>query len=349
MGSEYCAVPVCGLPEYLIKMLYLRTEQYFIFIEQHAKALSVYVSEIVSLIFPIFIIPLGTIANILSIMVFSQPSFKKSSLSFLMKILAITDMLGLHTVAWNMLIHGITDLFLPAKSDFGCKLYIYFSDTFGSYSGWVLSVITEERMIAVVFPHKAKVMCTKRNIKRVLILILAFVCITLMVNWLLDITSEVSIIFKETDRFQAKQVCNPGFTWDGKKRHFEIFLFVSKLLIHSVLPFFMIFLGNIIIIITLMKNKDMQENLGKTSDEIIFLRKLPFITSLMYIALTLSNDIYMITVLTKPYENDDQYVGAMNVWFTISQCLICINNSINLFLYCMVGKTFRNQFKFMLT
>ena len=43
-------------------------------------------------------------------------------------------------------------------------------------------------------------------------------------------------------------------------------------------------------------------------------------------------------------EDLGKYSAAMYLWYIVSICFMYINNSINFYLYCLAGKTFRDQF-----
>lgn len=105
----------------------------------------------------------GTATNVLSIKVFLRPSLIELSTSFLMRVLAVVDMMVLNTKALDSLIYALPGLNIAGGSDLGCKLWNYFLSIVSSYSGWVINVITLERIVALALPLKTAEICTKKN------------------------------------------------------------------------------------------------------------------------------------------------------------------------------------------
>ncbi|WAR14786.1 FMAR-like protein, partial [Mya arenaria] len=94
-------------------------------------------SEIASLLWQIVapvLFLLGTVGNILSILVLTRPSSRKSSTATYLTALAVSDLI---------------------------VLFFIFAST--ELSSWLLVAVTCERIISTMWPHKVRVLCTRRS------------------------------------------------------------------------------------------------------------------------------------------------------------------------------------------
>lgn len=113
----------------------------------------------------------GTIGNILSILVFFRTRLKKLSSSYYLAALGVSDtgFLLVNFIQWlgflNINWYNI---------DIMCQLFTYLSGVFAALSVWFVVAFTMERFIAVIYPLKRQTMCTVRRAKSVL-LVLIFV------------------------------------------------------------------------------------------------------------------------------------------------------------------------------
>ena len=101
-----------------------------------------------------------------------------------MIVLAITDMMALHTGAWNMWMRSVTGSYMLAGSDIGCKIYSYLRNITSSYAGWVLCVITVERIVALAVPYQVKTIFTKEHVCYILIGILLIISLIFITGWI---------------------------------------------------------------------------------------------------------------------------------------------------------------------
>ena len=258
-----------------------------------------------------------------------------------MKALSITDLLALHVGYFPIWFSSITGSYKLYMTETSCKAKSYFSDVIESYAGWVLCIITLERVIVIVVPHKALQICTKRLFSSLLMLILLIISLLFTSAWFNYIPA-IEFVFDPSEiHFEVLHVCVYYLSAEAYK-------WIS-LLLYSLLPFFLMGVGNIIILAVLHKHvknrKRIATNDGKTQNT--FLTKRLVSVTVAYIILTSPNVIYLMinsTAFRKSYHSNDEHWGAMQLWTSISRMLVLLNHSINFFLYIIAGKKFRGEF-----
>ena len=207
-------------------------------------------------------------------------------------------------------------------------------------------MLTLERIIAIVVPHKAAIICTKKNSAILLLVILISICL-MFISSLFVTVYAVEIFFdKRETLFAVKYVCLILHSS-------EVYYWLS-LLTRSILPFSLMFLGNIIILFIFHRSLKMSQQMRADSDntdnsQLVFLTKILITSCVTYLILTLPIVTYTLTSahIKHLYSSRDQNKGDTELWLAISSCLIMLNHSINFFLYCIAGKKFRDEFKVM--
>ena len=335
---DWCRIPMCDVTD----------EFNDIYTSYHAHRYEVKMTKSLAaadhirLVFPPMMIIFGTVTNVLSIKVFSRPSLLKSNMSFLMRVLAVVDMLSLNIGTWNEWFSSLTGSYIGAGSDVGCKTCYYFTNIISSYAGWVLCVITLERIIALALPLRVAEICTKKNTSIVLRVILGTIS-TIYISGFFSNVACIYFVFNENQTsFQIRYFCC------FYKSTSDILYGWLFLIINSLLPFLTLLIGNIFILILFNQTLRNRREMGVTSDpgQNILLTRMLLTTSLMYLILTLPYAVYLVTVshLIPLYSSYDDFVGDMALWQVLSLVLLHINHSINFFLYCIAGKKFRDEF-----
>lgn len=224
-----------------------------VFIEDEiTRIIFVYVSPCV-----IFI---GTVANILSILVLSKKTMRRSTTMFYLLILSSADLLVLYTGLLRYWIIMAFDIDIRLHSDFICKLHaflVYFSLDFAS---WILVAVTMDRCISVMRPLKARLCCT-HNVSKVIVVVLVVAMV--FINSHLFFTVEIiarngpKLICQEADANFVSKI----WPWID----FAVFCFV---------PFGIMIVANSFIIqrvsasVKTLKNMTVDNNLGRSFDSV---------------------------------------------------------------------------------
>ena len=114
----------------------------------------------------------GTILNTLSIYVFTHPSLRSTTTAFLLIILAVTDILSLYTGTFQEWLTTVADIYIFVRTDVSCLIYYYIWRIIKTCPGWVLCAVTLERVINMVKPHRAVLICTRENMSKLLATVL---------------------------------------------------------------------------------------------------------------------------------------------------------------------------------
>lgn len=120
-----------------------------------------------------FILLLGFIGNLASIITFMRPTLRITSTGFLFLILAASDtvflLISLFDFAEVGLIQG--PIFL-ANYDSLCRFRWYLKGFIQFCSAWILVLVTIDRWLGTCFSFKANTWCTRRNAAIIVILII---------------------------------------------------------------------------------------------------------------------------------------------------------------------------------
>lgn len=107
----------------------------------------------------------GSIGNILSVLVFFKTKLRKLSSSYYLAAIGISDTCFLTGLLIGWL--NFIDINIYNRNIF-CQLITYFSGLCSFLSVWFVVAFTVERFIAVLYPLKRQTMCTVRRAKMVL-------------------------------------------------------------------------------------------------------------------------------------------------------------------------------------
>jgi hypothetical protein len=96
----------------------------------------------------IMVIIVGIVGNVISFIVFSRPTFRKSSISIYYRALAFSDSLIVNNgfVHFYMLFYNYL---ISLYSDAICKLFSYMMFTLGSLPGWILIAVSVDKVLSL--------------------------------------------------------------------------------------------------------------------------------------------------------------------------------------------------------
>ena len=274
---------------------------------------------------------IGVPANILVLIAFSTKGLSQGTSSLLFRILAIFD---LYVVFVNVCLFAIPDslgVMVTKYSSATCKIFVTSMLWARCMSGWALASVTVERAIGLTWPHKVKVLLTRRRIGIVLVIIgilsLAFY-------------SPFFVAIELTILPHGLKICNlhsqlPGY---GVKT----FPYIDPLL-NTMIPFVLILTGNGVIIralkVSFKMRKESTNYSSKTkSDHIAYML---LTASFTFIILRIPLILQMVMDLA--YRSRPLSIGhqVASLLFHITIAADTINHSINMLLYCASGQKFR--------
>ena len=338
--KQYCGIPVCGISDYL-NNLYINNPQNTI--TKTSAWDSAYIIQLIS--YPI-IIASGTILNSFSFIVFRRPSLKKSTTSFLLTMLACSDTATLYIALLTRWLRILTGLLLETSSLLSCRVYFYISFIFTSMSNYILVFITIERLIAVTKPHKAQLLCTKKNAGIAVVSIFILMCLA-CIPLLVGMEPRYYFIFGSDD-------VNFGFYGECVYCCAMNLTFVKLVVAVNInmIPFFSILFGNITILVSLSRNRltrravVSQSKAQSDNTQLQSITTTLLIVSFSYLILTFPLNVYSIVypTIAHLYDSFSEYWCSRILWFTCSVVVLTTNYSANFILYCIGGKRFRKEF-----
>lgn len=314
--------------------------------------------NITNLYLPPILICMGTVCNILVVMVMSGAYFRFVSTSFYMSINAIIDTFSLLVL---LTVHWINENFpLIIYRGYGahimCKVFMFFGWSTSDFGIILTAAMTLERSLAIIFPLKSTTWCTVRRAKRVTLILSVFVSV---INIHFLFISDINPL-NERDVLCKVEPKNPSVERTYWKHIWpwihNIFLIIS---------FGTIITSNTIIIRHLkisdnMKNwNSMNQIMRKISNDSSSgslqskLQKYP--SRRRQIAIMLLVDSFTIIVCTFPYSvytsvesNLDSFLDSninemagKHLLATLSFYLLYVNRCANFYLYCLSGSRFR--------
>ena len=129
--------------------------------EQHGAGVEPLLTDQYALAATIPFLIVGTLGNILTLVVLHRPAFRNKSFAVYLRALAIADTgviwIGLRTIQIFQI--GRTTM----KMEWEHRVQTCLFSIVSIFSSWTIVLVTLERVIIVLKPEKAKVLCTKRR------------------------------------------------------------------------------------------------------------------------------------------------------------------------------------------
>lgn len=284
---------------------------------------------------PPFIIAIGTIFSILSILVLLRRTMRRNPAMFYLTVISFFDIAVLNVGLLRHWIQVAFEVNIRSFTEFNCRFHVFLTYFTLDYSAWILVALTINTCIAVCLPLKGKIYCTLTRSKLSVVII---AIILVFINGHLFFT--VGIINNscvELDSFVS-------YHWPYID--FVVFCF---------LPFIIMAVCNILIIRALTKvlNKfqpDTKNNSSLESSSPRQNRKYNVIAmslslNAVFFLCTFPISLYFIF---DPFYRD-QYPNLMGLLETICTLLMYFRNAIHFPAYCISGTMFRKEFMKMFT
>ncbi|CAH1794123.1 unnamed protein product [Owenia fusiformis] len=280
---------------------------------------------------PILII-LGTLGNTCSILVLSRKRMRTNTTSLFLIALAIVDTLVLWTGLLRYWIRSLISVDVRNISSAGCKVHMFLVYTLTHLSSWFLVMVAIERLIAVYFPHKVKLLCTRMTfLMSMLTVILTIFALNMHFFWAVDLV-EIKPEHSECSEINmAHFEFNQGpWSW-------------IDAMVASLVPFVIMLVSNCLIIckVVLWRIKKTNASHPKVTSmtAILVLCNFVFIVCTLPIVIFLmSKDVWYPNVFPL-----DPLYPKYNLGWAIVNMFQYTNHAINFLLYCLAGPKFRRE------
>ncbi|CAC5426386.1 unnamed protein product [Mytilus coruscus] len=293
-------------------------------------------------IFPPILLLLGTVGNVLSILVLRRPTIRKSVCSIYLVVLAITDLLVLYTGLLRQWILNTFNVDIRATSSTACKIHIWILYSSMDYSAWILIAVTIDRVLLIWFPNKMQCICTKK------MAVLVLLCIA---SFLFLINSHILYGY-ELSTGKTANHC------DFVSKSYEQFWISSwpsiDLVIFCILPVGFLVVGNILIFVKVLISRrtvKRQVSAYNTSSQNQRDSKFSSMTAMLiavncvFIVCNIPSRAFMIEHTSWSFDTCGYNYAKMSLLWCIFNLSMYVNNSVNFLLYIVSGSRFRNEIK----
>ena len=284
------------------------------------------------------IISMGTLFNILTIIVLLRKRMRSSSSSRYLIVLAVCDILALNVGLLRLYIREIMKVDIRNLSDAGCKIHIFLVYFFTHFSAWVLIFLAVERFIAVWFPFKAKVFCTPKKGTAALVAIgVSLLAINAHFFWTMGLIS---------------------FPWGpNEEKHFCVIRITEYPIFHryiwpwvdaalySYIPFVVMIVCNSLIIAKLLlsrMNKKKTEG-GSSRTRMKTMTAMLLSITFSFLILTTPMSIYISGYYLWWSKEIYKPCNHLIIFWPIANLLFYLNNAVNFLCYCVSGPSFRRE------
>ncbi|CAF0821833.1 unnamed protein product [Didymodactylos carnosus] len=205
----------------------------------------------------------GIFGNILVIIIFYSPKFHKQSTHLYLSTLALSDVCFLIINLFEDTFRNLDTLynshlgFLDRSTQFICIAAQYIRNSTRLSSSWIIVSFTIERLIAVYYPLKRKIICRRKEARY---LLFGIFVMTLCFN--INVPFHYGLIHTDNNSTSSPTVCDVLQKYRPIYMRFAIATMISVYLI----PFLIIGFGNMLIIIRLSRSKQLLNNMDKNPE-----------------------------------------------------------------------------------
>ena len=274
---------------------------------------------------------IGILANVLVIFVIMLSFLRNSVFMNLIMSLAIFDIVYLLADIDNK--RGIFGEVLIKPSLVYCRFNKYFIYVSGILSSWLTVFISLERYIAIFYPFKVHVYCTKKRMVISVIILTILTCLTLV-----PLFYTCSVIFIDQ---MPKCISIGSGTWSD-------ITFISFLLtIYNIIPLIFISILNVLILRKIQVQNALRANLqGQQCRPTSSTNNTSLVTMMVCVCVifgvtSLPATVILIVNYTCTFTTRNHCVPIEGWLYRFAFTLENVNHSVNFFLYCLTGSVFR--------
>ena len=301
-------------------------------------------------IYPPIILSIGLIGNVLSVIVLSQASNRRTSTGVMLIFLTVTDSLILINSVLESWLNHMFELDFRMSSNGACKFHVFLSYFLFQLSPWILVFITSERVFSVKYPHKVRDVFTR---KRVFLGMFILILILVGVN--------AHLIHGYNHSFDNVHKRNGCFSSsDHEDFMFSYWTWIDFVLAFAI-PFCVLLCGNILVIHKLKSSQNFRKTstiITRNGQEIngnSFRRGNQTVSDFTTTAIVLNIAFFCLVspfsifAIGQPYWFPKDTItlerfANMKLIGIIFLMLLHTNSAINFILYILCGSKFRKDF-----
>jgi len=290
------------------------------------------------------LLAVGTVGNIINVIILLRRRMRKYSTGVLLLSLALADIFFLWTTPFVYIYEAVLDIDVTTFSPVLCKCLPWIRYTSAGYSVWILVVLTLERMIMTRSLEHTRTKLTTKNAAIVSIVLL---CIC----WLYSSHYVFGYSIQKVDLDNNTSELKCAASTDQFVAFYKTTWPVMVLVGLNFIPIVLIILGNITIVVNIIqqRRKLMKIHPSNNFNQNTVLKrksltKLLFLLCGFFIATTVPYAISNVVVKRANNETtEDQHFNKMIV--TICFNFLFCNFSFNFFFYFVSGTLFKQEWK----
>ena len=298
---------------------------------------------------PPILLALGTVGNLLSIIVLLKKTTRKSSTAVYLTTLACTDLLVLWTGLLRQWIKYLFKIDVRHLSQFGCKLHVFLVYAGTQMASWILVAVTTERFIGVWCPHKVKMGCTPATACTVVTIICILIS-CLNAHWFFGV-GELELTFGNVTQTYK---CVTLFDSYGEFLHF-IWPWVD-MCVFGLIPFVILVFANSAIVIKVVLSHKKSRSIvaparrgskqNKSNSKSSQLTAMLLTINTVFLLCVTPISIYLIgePIWIKSVKTIEEY-AIFTLWWAIVNSFMYTNHTVNFMLYFLSGSRFRQEVK----
>ncbi|XP_064619894.1 thyrotropin-releasing hormone receptor-like [Lineus longissimus] len=278
-------------------------------------------------------IAIGIPGNILAIIVANRKNNKQLSPSIYITAMGVADTVLLLERIGSILVNTVFfELDLIAEPAWWFRVTLYVLYTSSILSGLFLAGMSVDRLIAVRFPMDAQRLCTTSRARKLVFGLTVFISLVnlhlfYVVRYFKDKELGIYAVLIEAPEYKVVELLVSSF----------------HMVVGTILPFLIIFICNIIIIVTLRNaanDRRIFENNPKKNSGSQHLTRMLIFVSFAYIIITLPYRLYHLLMRIPGVGYDLSVLYWRRRYITEAWTFLAIwlfNYSVNFYLYCLGG------------
>ncbi|KAL3869226.1 hypothetical protein ACJMK2_041934 [Sinanodonta woodiana] len=294
---------------------------------------------------------LGGVGNILCIVILTNKRTRGSSTAVYLTSLAVADLLVLYTGLLRQWVKFLFEIDIRQLAEGICKVHLFFIYFATHCSSWFLVAVTGERFISACFPHKVKMGCTQRTAGMVITAII--ICLAILnVHWIYGYGDLYVTEMNTTTLVKCETLFDPY-------RTFVLYIWPwIDLCVFALVPCCLIIIGNIGIIINVVKSKKrsatkiapMQAAKIQAGNKASHLTAMLLTINIVFVICAIPICFYLI-VGPIWYSNitSMKLLAEDDTFWAVTNMLMYTNHSTNFLMYCLSGTRFRGEVKALFT
>ena len=294
---------------------------------------------LVNQLLPPLLMILGTLGNILTMVVLRRACFKHAPANIYLSVLAVGDTLVLWTGLFRFWVLMVWDFDVRLLSATVCKFHVFIVYWSFQFVSWITVVVAIDRLMTVCFIVPAKFCCTRNSAVSVIITI----ALTLLV---LDVHLFFTVNIINVSRVNSE--INAVYECVHHQKHSAFFTSVwpwMDAVVSSFVPSLIVMACNVYIVAVLVQQK---RRSSVAHNKVSTLTTVLIIICILFCVTTMPIVIYQLPLMHtyRKFHDIDVTEGEVqvaNFTFTFLYMCACVNNTVNFLVYYFCGERFRHE------